>query len=435
MTRDAFDFKPPRESPWVIALARLLAPVALRVRKITGVEVSPENRERLRRLSGERVVLTPNHPSDDEPIVVFGLSALLRQHFSFMVSRHVFDLLGGWVGWLLQRGGCFSVLRATADREAIRTTRRLLTAGKRWLVLFPEGETGGHNDLVLPFHSGVTQMGFWAVDDMVRAGIRAPLYVIPVAIKYLYTGDMRPALCRSLWRLERELGLPVGQASPYERLRRIGDSVLCTLERAYQFGPPKGADMSTRIEALKEHVLSTVAAALGVRVPAAEPFPDRLRAVFNALQQVLHAEVSGLSAYEGRLLAQRQAEAWALREDLLRLRNFMAISDSYVREAASAERFLEVASLLEAEVFGRCRSHGWRRAVLKVGEPVDLYALRDQYRKSKRDTVAAVTRGLESQTRSLLEDLGALAPVLPELRKRSSASARPAPLGVEGDNC
>jgi 1-acyl-sn-glycerol-3-phosphate acyltransferase len=435
MTRDAFDFKPPLESPWVIALARLLSPVALRVRKITGVEVSPEDRERLRRLSGQRVVLTPNHPTVDEPIVVFGLSALLRRHFSFMVSRHIFDLLGGWVGWLLQRGGCYSVLRASADRDAVRTTRRLLTAGRRWLVLFPEGETGGHNDLVLPFHSGVTQMGFWAVDDMARAGVRAPLYVVPVAIKYLYTGDVRPPLYRSLWRLERELGLSPGQASPYERLRRIGDSVLCVLERAYQFAAPKGAGMSARIEALKEHVLSKVAAALGVRVPAGEPFPDRLRAVFNALQQVLYAEVSGLSAYEGRLLGQRQAEAWALREDLLRLRNFMAISDSYVEEAASAERFLEVASLLEAEVLGRWRTHGWRKAVLRVGEPVDLSALRAQYKRNKRDTVAAVTRGLESQTRSLLEDLGALAPVLPELRKRSSAAAGPTCPTREGDHC
>ena len=41
------------------------------------------------------------------------------------------------------------------DREAIRTTVSLLAEHDRQLVIFPEGEIYGHNDLLLPFQSGL----------------------------------------------------------------------------------------------------------------------------------------------------------------------------------------------------------------------------------------------------------------------------------------
>ena len=166
MPKRSFDFKPPLDSAFVMRLLQRLVPAALRVRKIAGVEVAPEDWERLHRLDGQRVILTPNHPTDDEPTIIWHLARELRRSFNFLVSRHVFDWIGGAVGWFLQRGGCYSVLRATSDRQAVRMTRQLLVAGKRWLVLFPEGETGSLNDLVLPFHSGAVQMGFWALEDL-----------------------------------------------------------------------------------------------------------------------------------------------------------------------------------------------------------------------------------------------------------------------------
>jgi hypothetical protein len=166
--------------------------------------------------------------------------------------------------------------------------------------------------------------------------------------------------------------------------------------------------MNDRIEAMKDRILEKGATVLGVTMRAEETFPDRIRILFNALEQTLYTERTNLSAYETRLWAEERQDAVALLDDLRRLRRFMAFSEDYVRETLTVERFLEVLALLEREVLGRNPLYGWRNAVVKVGPPTDLAVLQDRYQQRKRETVAEVTRALEEAMQSLLNELSPL---------------------------
>src|SRR5205823_6060194 len=166
---------------------------------------------------------------------ILELCRRLGMTFNGMAAR---DLFRGPVGWLFQRMGAYSVQRGAPDREAIRYTRRLLAEEDRKIVVFPEGVTYEHNDLLLPFQTGVIQIGFWVLEDLEKLGKEVRLPIVPVAIKYLLIGDARAAIAGRLAALERAVGLPVPSAEgAYERLRAIGERVMARLEREIGLSP------------------------------------------------------------------------------------------------------------------------------------------------------------------------------------------------------
>ncbi len=124
----------------------------------------------------------------------------------------------------MQRLGVYSVVHGAVDRESFRITRETLSEGKRKLVIFAEGEISHQNDTVMPFESGVVQLGFWALDDMKKSGQVKPIYVLPVAIKYIYKKDMWGKIEKALAKLERKI-LPKNSnlsEDLYDRLQNVG---------------------------------------------------------------------------------------------------------------------------------------------------------------------------------------------------------------------
>jgi hypothetical protein len=87
---------------------------------------------------------------------------------------------------------------------------------------------------------------------------------------------------------------------------------------------------------------------------------------------------------------------------------FVALHDGYVRETLSAERFLDVLGRLEREVFGRIRYWGPRKAIVKIGEPLNLANYHHHYKSDKRGTLKNVPIKLESSVRQMLTKLSRL---------------------------
>ena len=162
------DFRPPLDNPFIIRLAQLAARGVARLwRRIVAIEIPEDDLDRLRALRKQRFLLCSNHPTLGDPAVIVELSRRVGIQFNGMAAREMFI---GPLGWLFQRMGGYSVRRGAPDREAIRTTRRLLAEQDRKVVVFPEGVTYEHNDLLLPFQSGVIQIGFWALEDLEYSG-------------------------------------------------------------------------------------------------------------------------------------------------------------------------------------------------------------------------------------------------------------------------
>ena len=326
-----------------------------------------------------------------------------------VACRETFDMAGGLWGKVIQRLGAYSVVRGTADRESFRATRAILSSEGGKVVIFPEGEVHSQNDTLLPFHSGVVQLAFWAMEDLRKAGeINGSVGLLPVAVRYRFAGDMRQPIERSLVRLERALSLPtVSTNDRYIRLRTIGIAILETLETEYGLKPDPATavsdNLTPRMDAMRNLLLDRCAQLVGATHRAEMTQPERMRALMNALYAVTHEEpVDKRSPYRERIHQHQASRAVPLLKDLDRVANWIAVQDNYVRTEPSDERMADNLRRLEVEAFGSSQLRGMRRAIIRVGERIDLAKHAEEYKADKRGTVATVTLELEKAVQGLL---------------------------------
>lgn len=401
-----FTFRPPKPNRLVIALQKLTLPFAIRRKlKVTGIEIGDDDLARLRALKRERCLLMPSHSGGFEPHIVMHVSKLLGDHYYYLAAMEAFEK-SPITGWCMQRLGAYSIIRGTADRRSFQMTRQLLVDAERWLVIFPEGQTVWQNDTVMPFQQGVVQLAFKAYETAFEQDEGASLFCVPISIKYAYLEDMRTEREASLARLESKLFAADSDApqSAYERLRRIGRAVLTANEEIRHVRPDESASFDDRIQQMKEAILQRVERQLNVTPRADYSVLDRTRSLFNAVDRIVYDEPP-TSEYEQKLADERRQEAKDLYDDLWRVLQLVAIYDGYVRESMSAERFMDVLCLLEMEVLGERRIWGPRKAMVRVGEPVDLRDHFSQYKADKRRVIQEVTLAVETQVRQMLAAL------------------------------
>ena len=402
------DFKPPKPNTTAIRVAKALMPLISRLylNRLT-LAIDTESITRLKTTDGHPTVLAPNHAAHADPAVMFLLSKQRSQQYYYMTARETFDKgkFKGLCALLLQWFGAYSIVRGTADRNAFRTTREILTKGDAPIVIFGEGEISRQNDTVMRFERGVTQLCFWALDDMQKAGISKPLYIVPIGIKYHYPQDMWTAIDAALTRLEHAILPPVERTSieRYERLRRIGIAVLRTLAAEYQYKIDETVPLDVHIQKLKEQISSHAEQIMGIHTDA--DVLTRVRALKNLVDAEVYKDVEQMTEYEQKIHEELLQKFQQFYPDLERLINFIAISDGYVAKAPSQERFLEVIIRLEREVFGTAKMRGPRVASLRVGEPKNLRDCYDTYKAQKRETVEQITLELETAVQTLVTDI------------------------------
>ena len=144
-------FRPARPNRFVAKLVGGTIRAQLRQKlKVDGVTIDEADLARLRSRLDERCILMPSHSGGFEPYVIVHLSRMLQREFYYLAAMEAFEQ-SPFIGWIMQRMGCYSIIRGTADRPSFQMTRRLLAAGDRPLVIFPEGQTVWQNDT--PFGS------------------------------------------------------------------------------------------------------------------------------------------------------------------------------------------------------------------------------------------------------------------------------------------
>lgn len=386
----------------------------------TTVRVSPEALARFQKLKGKRALICPNHSYRHDPQVMFSFSKLAGEDFNFIAAREVFDWEHGLNGWWLQHMGCYSVVRGAVDRESFKTTRELLSSGKKKLVLFPEGEISRQNDTLLPLESGAAQLSFWALQDIKKASPNETIYIVPMALKYTYPYDIGSGIRNSLGLLEQKLGLSASEIdakdqlakqideasdSVRDRLRRVAEKLLQILEKEYRQQPPDGSTMNDRVDKLRRAILQKVAKQLDVELAAGQRELEHVRVLRNTLDDYIYAD-NGKSEYEKEIHETNAANIKSCYKDLDRAVNFIAIYDGYVSEHMTQERYSHVLDRLEWEVFGKAPGpRGARRVLIDVGEPINLDDYAEAYKAKKKEAVARVTDDIFSQISSMLSKL------------------------------
>ena len=405
------DFKPPKENRLIIGSVKALLPLLMRLTtKVSHVDIDQESIDRLKSTDGYPAILVPNHPSRADPHVLFSLSNRGGERFRYMCARETFDrkLAGINVrGFFMTRLGAYSVIRGAVDRDAFRMTRETLAKEARKLVIFGEGEISHQNETIMPFESGIVQFGLWALNDMEKAGNLKPLYLVPVGIKYVYKKDMWGEIEEAIVNLEQSV-LPDPADRPedlYDRVKNVGGNLLAILAKGYHLRLDEGSSLNERIQQTREHILSQVEQFLKLTAqPDRNPL-RRVRAIQNRIDEEIYRDMDEMTEYEREVHAQRVDKFRQFYTDLRRIVNSIAIYEGYIGENPSQERFLEVITRLEVEVFGRSNVKGPLDAFLRIGTPRNLLDSYEAYKKEKRQTTQQITIELETDVQNIIASM------------------------------
>lgn len=397
-------FRPPIPNPLLQGGVKFFLPAIFRLMlKGFSVQIDAESLARLKATRGQRCLLLPNHPAQWDPWAMFELSRRIDENFFFVAAREVFDWHGGLQGWIMQRAGCYSVVRGASDKDSFKTTKEILMENKGRLVIFVEGEISNQNDSLLPLEPGVIHLAFLSLQELYRQRGKdleqlPSLYVCPVAIKYFYkTRGLNSTIDAALTRLEAATGLRAEGKSFYDRLRTLGRKVLEETSWQIGYSLDGNGSLDEQIRGLENAMLIKLEQVVNLPEDNTLSYLDRVRRIRNMVDRVIKDHPEDETYYHKHLRDHQKAVLENFYWDLERIVNFIAIYDGYIQPDMVAERYVEVIRRLEKEVFGQYLLRHPRTAVLKVLEPIDLKRWFEVYLADKKRTVEELTQTIEQE--------------------------------------
>ncbi|MCC0176125.1 1-acyl-sn-glycerol-3-phosphate acyltransferase [Waterburya agarophytonicola K14] len=383
-------FLPPKQNALLTRLIQSIFYLVMYFVYQIKLEVSDRDIALLKEIDNQRVVYLPNHSNLDDGLVMFLLSARLGQLLHYIVAYEAFS---GFVGWLMQAVGAYSIRRGMGDRLSIVHTLKILQQPKCKLVVFPEGGCSYQNDTVMPFRTGGIELAFKAIAKLSKKQSTIPdLYFVPVSIKYCYLGNWDRQIAQSLGELETALSIQPTSDDLYSRLRGVSAKVLTNLETEYHITLQIESDWNQRIANLKQHLLNYCEERL--KIAPATQLPNRER-VYK-IQSILADAIKSNSSPE--------LDYQHLKLTTVRLLNFDAIYDGYVADEPTNERFFATLDRLEREVFqiDRPKPKGLRRVRVKIDSPIAAREYWQHYQADSTQAIANLTQRIQQKVQANL---------------------------------
>lgn len=384
-----YEFVPAKPSRVLMALAGVVNRcMALPGRNHRVGEIVVEGGEgiaRALREEGARLVFLPNHSTHSDPQVMTEVCRRLGMRPSFMAAYDVFAR-SRLRGWLMQRLGAFSVDREGGDRRAMKFACDLLAGGRHPLVLFPEGNVYLCNDRVTPFAEGAAYI---ALRAQKAVGGDGPVYAVPVSLKLTFVEDVREVVRGELGGLARRFGSALdGQADILEELKRISMAGLARHLRQRGYIAPEStlsADAQIR-QAVEQLVVG-----LERKMELGPRKGDDLRGRVRRIRACVHA----VRTDRDREADHRVAVHWA-DEAMLALR-MLGYLGGYTAENPSLDRVAETVARLREDVTAElARPIGMRRALVRIGCPIDLREHLAGFQARARGAIAELTGQCEA---------------------------------------
>ncbi len=386
-----YKFVPPHRGTFWPAVLRLFRGRFLRSQGVTSVEFRGVEKLAASVAAGHGVMLAPNHCRPGDPFVVGTLGYAMGRHVHIMASWHLF-MQGRVQRFLLPRAGVFSIYREGLDREALKCAGQILTEARRPLVIFPEGVISRHNDRLNSLMEGTALIARTAARQRAAATPPGRVVIHPVAIRYLFEGDLYATIDPMLADIEQRLSWrPDRSRPPVERIARIGAALLALKEIEY-WGSPQAGGMAERIRRLTDHLLYPLEDAW-LKGRHDGDVVARVKLLRTALLPDLVA---------GQLTETENEQRWKLLAQLYLAQQLACYPEHYLNASPSPERILETIERFEEDVTDRVRQVVPLRALLDIGDAIEVTP--ERVRGGEDPLMKAIRTQLESMLQASLAE-------------------------------
>jgi len=390
---EPYEFIPPYYSNWGPHILRFY--VRHYIRKAYGVHsVEGRHVERLRESvrAGRSIMLAPNHCRLADPMVLGVMALDVPVYLHAMASWHLFK--AGWFqSFIIRALGAFSVLREGNDRKSLEAAINILVAGKRPLIVYPEGALTKHNDIISEMMDGSTFLARQAAKRLKKRGISREVVIHPVAVRYTFNGDVKRSITPALDELEARLSWqPKHNCTMFQRISKLGDAFLALKEIEYLSGARSG-NLYDRAEQFVDTVLA--------RVEDAWQQKERSDGVVARVKRLRTLILADMVA--SKVTPEERERRWY---DLAALYYAQQIShyprDYILPEKNLPEHVIETVERLEEDFVDRAHKYEPFHAVVEVGEAIPVGTERD--RAAKGDPIMAEVR---RQLQAMIDGLAA----------------------------
>lgn len=385
-----YRFVPPHHgSFWPALLQRAARWWLRREHGLTRVEVEGADRLRASLAARHGVLVAPNHCRPSDPFVVAEMARQVGTTTYTMASWHLF-CHSRLQTWVLRHGGGFSVFREGLDRAAVNAAVDILDAGRRPLVIFPEGALSRTNDRLNPLMEGTAFIARAAAKKRAKAEPDRQVVVHPTAIRYCFRGHVERALAPALDDLERRLSWRTQrQSPPVERIVKLGQALL-GLKEVEHLGAAQTGTIAERLERLIDHLLAPL---------EREWLEGRGEGGVVARVKRLRAAVLP-DLVQGEIAPEERDRRWRQLEDMYLAQQLSCYPPDYIRTNPTAERLLETVERFEEDLTDRARIFGEFTARVRIGEAIPVNPARD--RGASEDPLMTA---IEASLRGMLEEL------------------------------
>jgi hypothetical protein len=386
-----YRFVPPHRGGWgpyLVQKLNLLDWYLSYFEGVTSHEVRHAERLRDSVQAGHGIILAPNHCRYADPLAIGWVASEVGVYLYAMASWHLFNQ-GRLQALAMQLVGGFSVYREGVDRASIDTAVEILTDGDRPLVIFPEGTVYRTNDRLNTLLDGVSFLARSAARRRAKAD-RGKVVIHPVAIKYLFGGDVAAAAEPVLKSMEERLTWhePHTELGLLARIRRVGEGLLSLKEIQY-LGAPQRGSLGQRKTLLIEHLLHPLENSI-LGSPQKGSLLPRIKQLRSRIVPQLTATDTD---------PQQKQKLWMQLTDIYIAQQIESYPEGYLDEATDT-RALETVERFDEDLHDRARIHRPWHCILEVGEPIEA----DAAKPGKGESDPIMTQ-LEAQLSAMLHRL------------------------------
>ncbi len=415
------EFIAPKPDPITLNIVKAILPMYMKAENLT-VRPSEHCLSVIKSQKNIPCVLALNHIDRCDPGVSATLSTMCGEENYYLAARELFDENFGVRGWLMQHCGVYSVIRGLPeDAQSRKATVNLIAEGKHKLVMFPEGDVTGRDDVISPLKKDGIRNIFEAQEISLKTDAQRAVHIIPAAIYYQVHEDAWQPLKECLERLEGCLGLMEGSGPMEIRIQRVIERMLQRLESNYGVVAEKhrvgahssihhtstrtGISTNARLVNLCRHIISAVANITGAQVlenPSIHVFLYSVRGKLIRMKEVVN-DLDG--TFDDRLHAETIERLDTCTRDLDRVQHLLILASSLHQKPRSLDVLWRIIDRLEQLVLGRVSAKGSRTAWIEAGEPISLLRRSRDYRVHPTTAVDRAEKRLRAAMQDVLDRL------------------------------